>query len=70
MVEARSFTSFKSPADLIEKPASKGIKHGVLPSAMLRKRLFRAAGIAFLAAAAAGFADLLPDRMAEVSRSV
>jgi len=42
----------------------------VLPSAMLRKRLFRVAGIAFLAVAAAGFADLLPDRMAEVSRSV
>ncbi len=42
----------------------------MLPSAMLRKRPLRAAGIALAAACLAGFADLLPDRMAEVSRSV
>ncbi len=44
--------------------------HGVLPSAMLRKRPLRAAGIALAAGCLAGFADLLPDQMAEVSRSV
>jgi hypothetical protein len=42
----------------------------MLPSAMLRKRPVRAAGIALAAACLAGFADLLPDQMAEVSRSV
>jgi hypothetical protein len=37
---------------------------------MRRKRLLRAAGFALAAVVLAGFADLLPDRMAEVSRSV
>jgi hypothetical protein len=70
MVEERSFTSFESPADLIEKPAGKGNALCMLPSVMLRNRPLRAAGIALAAACFAGFADLLPDRMAEVSRSV
>ncbi len=42
----------------------------MLPSGVLRNRPLRAAGIVLAAAAAAGFADLLPDRMAEVSRNV
>jgi hypothetical protein len=37
---------------------------------MPRKRWLRAAGTVLAAACLAGFADLLPDRMAEVSRSV
>src|SRR5262245_31455409 len=37
---------------------------------MPRKRLLRMAGMVLAAACAAGFADLLPDKVAEVSRSV
>ena len=42
----------------------------MLPSAVLRKRLLRWAGIALAAATFAGFTDLLPERMAEVQKQV
>ncbi len=42
----------------------------MLPSGVHGKRLLPAAGIALAAAVLAGFTDLLPGRMAEVSRSV
>ena len=42
----------------------------MLPSGVLRKRRFRAAGIGLVAALLLGFTDLLPERVAEFSKRV
>src|SRR5262249_45385996 len=73
---ARVSGELRSPASLARgRPGRSGRGSGapMLPSAMLRKRAVGAAGIGLIglvAVLAGGAADLLPERMTEVSRQV
>src|SRR5262245_13959844 len=61
----------RKPGGSYRKGAAERNRGGaVLPSAMLRGRRLRAAGIVLAAAGLVGFTDLLPNKLAEVSRQV